>query len=122
MKQQKNKTYATGLLSITTRMIAFDHCTMRNGQEYIRIKDRDLALATHPLVKQIVYIPLLDQDIGLFLFKKTPDVDVSNVKAFNDFARNIIDVRKLQNNQYRTWKSWISRLEMCIFHASNMKI
>ena len=91
-KQEDNTSYSSGVLNVETRFIAFDHCSMKNGLEYIRIKDRDLAYATHPIIKEIVYVPLIDPNIGFFIFKKTPEVDTSNIKAFNDFARDIIDV------------------------------
>jgi len=69
---------------LETRPTAFDHCSLRDGQEYIRIKDKDLALATHPLFPDgIVYVPLTDSQIGCFIIKKTDKVDMTNMKEFN---------------------------------------
>lgn len=91
--QKPENTYSSGVIHVETRMTSFDHCTLRGGSEYMRIKDKDLAMATHPKFPDgIVYIPLGDPNIGCFIFKMTPNVDIENIKSFNDFARDIIDV------------------------------
>lgn len=40
--------YAAGVFQLDSRMIAYDHCTLRGGTEYLRIKGKDLTYATHP--------------------------------------------------------------------------
>lgn len=75
-------------------------CAVKDGTDYMRIKDKDLAFATHPkFPDQIVYVPLTDPNIGCFIFKMTDDVDIRSVKSFNDFARNVIDELEISSKQ-----------------------
>ncbi len=91
-KEVDEAEYAVGVLNVETRMTAFDHCALQDGTEYMRIKDKDLSMASHPLFPDgIIYVPLTDSDIGCFIFKMTKDVNIETIKDFNDFARDIID-------------------------------
>jgi hypothetical protein len=40
-------------------MSSFDHCTLRGGTEYLRIKGKELSFANHPSYKDpVVYAPM----------------------------------------------------------------
>ena len=89
-------TYASGVIHLETRMTSFDNCTNGTGQQFMRIKDRDLAYATHPKFPDgIIFVPLVDQNLGCFIFKVNENVKMATINDFSNFARNIIDVSPL---------------------------
>ena len=74
-------------------MTSFDNCTIQTGEQFMRIKDKDLAFATHPKFPDgIIFVPLVDQNLGCFIFKMNPEVKATTIHDFSNFARNIIDV------------------------------
>ena len=99
-KPKKDNKYASGVIHVETRPTSFDHCSLRGGEEFIRIKDKDLAIATHPdFQDEIVYVPLTDPNIGCFIFKMNDKVKNGNMKEFSEFARNIIDNLEISEKQ-----------------------
>lgn len=59
MMHSEGLIYATGVMHLDERFVAFDHCTLRGSVEYLWIKGKDLALASHPNYPEgVVYAPL----------------------------------------------------------------
>lgn len=118
VQKEDGFTYASGAFKLETRPTAFDHCSLRGGTEFLRIKDKDLAMASHPKIPDgIVYMPLVDPNIGCFIFQKPNHIDISDVKSFNDFARDLIDV-SYPSLTSRIYPHLRSLSTTCSYHAS----
>jgi len=79
--------YAAGVLHLDHRFVSFDHCTLKGSTEYLRVKGKDLALATHPdHPNGIVYAPFLDTNLGMFVVKVDKKFSPDNFGNFLEWC------------------------------------